>query len=105
MVGGLVAVYGAIFILFWTLDAIGLGTAVFDPPRPTAAEAHLRLAEFTYEDLNGTLGCTSDCQGHEAGFRWARDHEIADPTDCGGRSRSFTEGCWAYAEAVVRITG
>lgn len=105
MAGSLAAVYGAIFGLFWTLDAVGLGKAIFDPPRPTAVQAHLRLAEATYDDLSGSSGCLTDCRGHEAGVRWAKAHEIADPADCGGRSRSFVEGCWAYAEAVVRITG
>lgn len=42
--------------------------------------------------------CTEDCSGHEAGYEWAAEQEIADPDDCGGNSDSFIEGCVAYAE-------
>ena len=42
--------------------------------------------------------CTVDCSGHEAGYRWAEEHEIHDPDDCGGKSQSFIEGCQAWAE-------
>ena len=51
-----------------------------------------------YRDANGASACkTPDCAGHEAGWRWARAHRIDDPDQCGGRSRSFIEGCRAYA--------
>ena len=42
--------------------------------------------------------CTDDCSGHIAGYRWAQEHDIDDPEDCGGKSESFIEGCRAYAE-------
>lgn len=42
--------------------------------------------------------CTVDCSGHEAGYQWAEDNGIDDPSDCGGNSNSFIEGCEAYAE-------
>lgn len=41
--------------------------------------------------------CTVDCSGHEAGYQWAEDHDITDPSECGGNSQSFIEGCMAYA--------
>ena len=41
--------------------------------------------------------CTGDCSGHNAGYEWAEDKGITDPSDCGGKSRSFIEGCEAYA--------
>lgn len=43
-------------------------------------------------------GCTDDCSGHEAGYKWAEEKGITDPDDCGGKSRSFIEGCHAWAE-------
>lgn len=49
-------------------------------------------------DNNGTYICTQDCSGHEAGFEWAQQHDVADPSDCGGTSNSFIEGCEAFAE-------
>lgn len=42
--------------------------------------------------------CTVDCSGHEAGYQWAEDNGVGDPSDCGGNSSSFIEGCEAYAE-------
>jgi hypothetical protein len=44
--------------------------------------------------------CTTDCSGHEAGYRWAEEKGITDPDDCPidpHNSHSFTEGCWAEA--------
>lgn len=48
---------------------------------------------YRCQDLN--------CSGHEAGYAWAREHDIQDEGDCesAGRhdnSTSFTEGCYAY---------
>ncbi len=42
--------------------------------------------------------CTGDCSGHEAGYDWAEEKGIDDPSDCGGNSNSFIEGCQSYAE-------
>lgn len=42
--------------------------------------------------------CIVDCSGHEAGYEWAEEHDITDPSDCSGNSQSFIEGCQAYAE-------
>jgi len=46
----------------------------------------------------GGYGCTQDCGGHEAGYRWAERNGIDDSSDCGGKSWSFTEGCEEYVE-------
>ncbi len=46
----------------------------------------------------GHYVCTEDCSGHEAGFTWAQQNDIADASDCGGNSQSFIEGCEAFAE-------
>lgn len=43
-------------------------------------------------------GCTEDCSGHNAGWEWAEEKGISDPSDCGGKSQSFIEGCQSYAE-------
>jgi hypothetical protein len=47
--------------------------------------------------------CTSNCSGHEAGYRWAEEHGIDDTDACdtaGDRSNSpsFAEGCRAFVE-------
>ncbi|MGH7023446.1 MAG: hypothetical protein ACREEB_07630 [Caulobacteraceae bacterium] len=54
----------------------------------------------SYREARGTAACKTNCAGHEAGWRWADGHRIADPSMCGGRSESFREGCIAYAEDV-----
>jgi hypothetical protein len=41
--------------------------------------------------------CTQDCSDHDLGYAWAQKEGIADPSDCGGNSQSFIEGCMQYA--------
>lgn len=37
--------------------------------------------------------------GYDAGYEWARDHEISDPNDCSDNpSSSFIDGCEQFAE-------
>lgn len=100
---GLVGPVAAVFLLAWAADASGLARAL-DPPRPSVDDAHLVLSGVSYEDLRGTEGCLQSCRGHEAGFEWARRHRVSQALECGGRSRSFIEGCWAYGDEVARIT-
>lgn len=59
----------------------------------------------SYGGARGTYagdGCTVDCSGHDAGYRWAEERGISDPDSCGGKSWSFEEGCRAYAEGRAR---
>lgn len=59
--------------------------------------------EERQDDLAGDRGsyygdtCTVDCGGHEAGRAWAERRGITDPSECGGKSWSFQEGCETYA--------
>jgi hypothetical protein len=52
----------------------------------------------TSSGYKGSYGCTVDCSGHDAGYRWAEQNDIDDPDDCYGNSQSFIEGCREYAE-------
>ncbi|MCI4567202.1 hypothetical protein [Lysobacter sp. CFH 32150] len=52
---------------------------------------------YNVED-GGNYVCTEDCSGHEAGFAWAQENDVADASDCGGNSQSFVEGCEAFAQ-------
>jgi hypothetical protein len=56
------------------------------------------ISSAAHGQYSGQYGCTQDCAGHEAGYAWAEENGIDDPDDCGGRSQSFIEGCWDYAE-------
>ena len=68
-----------------------------DTARQNAIEA---LQDQTYEDVMGVGECTEDCSGHNAGWEWAKEHQVFDPDDCSGNSDSFIEGCKAYGEEV-----
>jgi len=58
------------------------------------------LEDQSFEDVGDTALCTEDCGGHDAGFEWAKEQGVTDASECGGNSRSFEEGCEAYAEAL-----
>lgn len=64
----------------------------YTAPADSRSSSYSEPAEFHGYD------CTADCSGHEAGYRWAEEHDIADEDDCGGNSESFIEGCKAYVE-------
>lgn len=59
----------------------------------------------TYREARGSAACRSNCAGHEAGWRWAQSHRIADVALCSGRSQSFREGCGAYVRDAGRFLG
>ncbi|MES9948977.1 MAG: hypothetical protein ABW118_08465 [Candidatus Thiodiazotropha sp.] len=42
--------------------------------------------------------CTQDCSGHKAGYAWAEKKYITKRENCGGKSNSFIEGCYAWVE-------
>lgn len=65
----------------------------------TRQEAARELAWSSYAD-DARYGCTKDCKGHAAGWEWAAANEVTDPGECGGKSDSFQEGCWAFTERV-----
>lgn len=69
--------------------AIGMVTFL-GPGGPAAAQ------------YSGSHGCTEDCSGHQAGYAWAERHDISDPSQCGGNSTSFIQGCMDYAESRQR---
>ena len=59
-----------------------------------------QLSHESFEEVGDTSQCTEDCSGHDAGFEWARDQGVTDPSECSGDSQSFIEGCEAYASAI-----
>jgi hypothetical protein len=67
-------------------------------PEEIEYQARDNLTGYTYQDNWGSSGCTYDCSGHDAGYEWADLNGISDPSECGGNSESFIEGCEAYAE-------
>lgn len=80
-------------------DADGEAKAHFDEDA-ARDNAAADLSGQTFQDVGDTTQCTEDCSGHDAGFKWAQEHEIRDSSDCGGRSRSFIEGCEEYGRQI-----
>jgi hypothetical protein len=54
-------------------------------------------AATPYEDRHGRKACASDCDAHEAGYKWAALHTLKDPGACDGLTPGFIDGCRAYA--------
>lgn len=69
-------------------------------------EAHERatetLASMSFDDVADASMCTGDCEGHDAGFQWAKENGYTDAWSCSGDSQSFIEGCEAYGAAFER---
>jgi hypothetical protein len=70
--------------------------------QPGEVRGGFTYAEFDEErdrnpsgDFRG-FGCLGSCDGHEAGYAWAGENGIGEPSECGGNSWSFTEGCMAW---------
>ncbi len=63
---------------------------IFAVPAPVAAQD----APGTYKGH----ACTKDCSGHKAGYAWAEKKGITSRDQCGGKSRSFIEGCQSWVE-------
>ncbi len=54
--------------------------------------AQARAEGMTYKGY----ACTDDCSGHKAGYEWAKKNGLTDPAECGGKSKSFVEGCRSF---------
>ena len=54
------------------------------------------LASETYTDNGSPYGCTVDCSGHEAGWKWRAENGYSTY----GNSQSFSEGGQAFDDAV-----
>jgi len=104
LLAGFIGVAG---ILLWigVISVFGVAIGAIKTSREGDPSAALRRFEegidptgYSYEGARGSAACTSNCSGHEAGWRWAAEHFVFDPEDRGGKSLSFEEGCRAWAE-------
>ena len=76
---------------------VAVPSAASIPRPPDSNEAPRSQPGYVPRTFHG-YGCLDDCSGHEAGYEWAEENDIADPDDCDGNSESFIEGCRAYAD-------
>ncbi|WP_114953979.1 hypothetical protein [Sphingosinicella terrae] len=75
-------------------DEVLRGSFDEDAARDAAED---EVASDTYSGIGRTYGCTDDCSGHDAGFRWRRDRGYVP---YGADSQSFQEGAQAFEDAV-----
>jgi hypothetical protein len=89
-----------------------LGLVLYFGADPQPSESKAKAAEQVSNENDGQetkpnqfagYDCTGDCSGHEAGYRWAEEHDITDGDDCEtagehSNSPSFAEGCQAYVD-------
>lgn len=52
--------------------------------------------ELASEGYDYSYGCTDDCSGHEAGWQWRAENGYS----ADGNSESFSEGAYAFDEAL-----
>lgn len=69
-------------------------TSTPDPSYTSASDSGSSSSDSEFHGYD----CTQDCSGHEAGYRWAEEHDLTDEDDCDGKSESFIEGCKAYVQ-------
>jgi len=50
----------------------------------------------------GGYRCTDKCRDHAAGFDYARQLRLRDPTQCAGPTLSYEQGCKAYTRDRMR---
>ena len=58
---------------------------------------------YTARTHDRTYGfnCIVDCSGHEAGYRWAEQHNIDEEDYCPDGDAEFYEGCIAYLQGMA----
>lgn len=67
-----------------------------------ADDARDEMQGRTYEEVFGEADCTGDCSGHNAGFAWAQENNVEDPSGCEeADGDSFKEGCAAYGQRIA----
>jgi len=77
-------------------DEVEPDPPVFDEDRAREV-AEEEVANDTYTGIGSSYGCTDDCSGHEAGFRYRAEHGYAGVNP---DSPSFNEGGEAFDDAV-----
>ena len=80
---------------------IGSPDGVSSADRKSTKTREQLIAERTLEIRSGPYDGEPG-EGHEAGWDWAKENDIFDPSNCEDHGDSFEEGCKAYAEAEIR---
>jgi hypothetical protein len=97
---GSLIVLGA--VLFGAYSCMHHGDAPSAQAEEKADEAAADATAGTYKTDIGSAACTEDCEGHDAGYAWAREHDVDDEALCpDAHGESFEEGCKAFVQAYA----
>ena len=66
------------------------------------SEIEEEVASETYRSIGRPYGCTEDCSGHEAGFKYRARHGTWGALAGGYEDRSFRQGQKAFDDEVER---
>lgn len=74
----------------------------FDRANQAAADEIKKLSHETFSQAAGPDRCrVDDCSRQEAGFAYAKDHHLTEPSSCWGKGEGdFVEGCRQYGENI-----
>ena len=101
---------GCSTLLALTLIAIGVSycghrhkAALEQKHEERVAERLEEIRAGTYEEAVGDAGCSGDCEGHEAGWTYARGHDGDLGTACEApnpaTASAFVQGCQTFLNA------
>jgi len=79
------------------MEAIMRACIVIGTLAVLAVSARIYTA-YTQDRVIAGLNCTVDCSGYDAGYKWAKQHDIDDDDYCPDSNKSFYEGCAAYVD-------
>jgi hypothetical protein len=81
----------------WPTRAERADNAAAEAAADGAADEAADLQGKSYREVTGS-SCDGDCSGHEAGFAYAKEHDLQHAADCTGDSDAFVQGCKAYVQ-------
>jgi hypothetical protein len=79
------------------MEAIMRACIVIGTLAVLAVSARIYTA-YTQDRVIAGLNCTVDCSGYDAGYKWAKQHDIDDDDYCPDSNKSFYEGCADYVD-------
>jgi len=90
---------GKVIVFVLVCSVIGLFVSFFKSNKSEPVSSPNSTTKCYVIPTPKPWNCTSDCSGHKAGYNWAKQKSLSNPSDCdGGKSLSFREGCEYYVQ-------
>jgi hypothetical protein len=94
-----------VFVIAIAVIVVGIAYSAshsYEDNRTKSSNSSVSTSDESKLEFDG-YDCTADCSGHEAGYKWAEEHDISDGDACDtagehSNSPSFAEGCHAYVD-------